>query len=280
MTRPLAPTLPAALFTPLSDALVALLGGLEARDWERPTISARWNVREIAAHVLDGQLRRLSFQRDAWPVPEPAFPIGGYEDLVRHLNALNAAWVDAARRLSPRVLTELLAWSGRATGVMAAALDPFAPALFPVSWAGETESPLWFDLARDLTEHWHHQQQIRLAVGAPLLLDARFSVPVMDTFARALPHAYRGTAAPEGASVGIAVAPPVDRRYVLARDGGRWTLGEGEAAKPDARIALDGESAWRVFTGGLPGAEARARATVTGDEALAAPFFGVVAVMK
>lgn len=65
MTRPLAPTLPAALFTPLSDALVALLGGLEARDWERPTISARWNVREIAAHVLDGQLRRLSFQRAA-----------------------------------------------------------------------------------------------------------------------------------------------------------------------------------------------------------------------
>jgi uncharacterized protein (TIGR03083 family) len=280
VTRPLSPTLPAALFTPLSAAFVALLRGLAPSDWERATISAHWNVRQIASHVLDGQLRRLSFQRDEWPVPAPDRPITGHEDLVRYLNSLNASWVDVARRLSPRVLTDLLEQAGRATGEMAAALDPFGPALFPVAWAGETESPLWFDLARDLTEHWHHQQQIRLAVEAPLLLDSWISAPVMDTFARALPHAYRAAPASEGASVAIAIATPVDRRYALLRTQGRWTLEEGEPATPDARIALDGESAWRIFTGGLPHAEARARAAVTGDDALAAPFFGVVAIMK
>ena len=189
MTRPLSPTLPAALFTPLSDAFVALLRGLAPADWERATVSAHWNVRQIASHVLDGQLRRLSFQRDGWPVPAPDRPIAGHEDLVRYLNSLNASWVDVARRFSPRVLIDLLEQAGRATGDMAAALDPFGPALFAVAWAGETESPLWFDLARDLTEHWHHQQQIRLAVGAPLLLDAWISAPVMDAFARAIPHA-------------------------------------------------------------------------------------------
>ena len=213
MTRPLSPTLPAALFTPLSDAFVALLRGLAPADWERATVSAHWNVRQIASHVLDGQLRRLSFQRDGWPVPAPDRPIAGHEDLVRYLNSLNASWVDVARRFSPRVLIDLLEQAGRATGDMAAALDPFGPALFAVAWAGETESPLWFDLARDLTEHWHHQQQIRLAVGAPLLLDAWISAPVMDAFARALPHAYRAAPAPEGAPIAIAVAPPVGRSY-------------------------------------------------------------------
>jgi uncharacterized protein (TIGR03083 family) len=280
MTRALAPTLAAPLFEPLSDALVGLLRSLSPADWEKPTISARWNVREIAAHVLDGQLRRLSFQRDAWPVPLPDAPVASREDLVRFLDGLNTSWVAAARRLSPRVLVDLLETAGRETGAMAAALDPFAPALFAVTWAGESASPVWFDLARDLTEHWHHQQQIRLAVGAPLLLEPRFSVPVLDTFARALPHAYRETPAPDGAAVAVEVAPPVRRTWALARAGGRWALAEGEPDVPAARITLDGESAWRILTGGLPPEEGSRRARVSGDDRLAAPFFRTVAIMK
>ncbi|MEO8055097.1 MAG: maleylpyruvate isomerase N-terminal domain-containing protein [Acidobacteriota bacterium] len=279
-TRPLPPTLAAPLFAPLSDAFVALLRSLGPADWERPTVSARWNVREIAAHVLDGQLRRLSFQRDAWLVPPPERPIAGRADLVAFLDGLNASWVSAARRLSPRVLTDLLERAGREVGDMASGLDPCAPALFAVAWAGEAESLVWFDLARDLTEHWHHQQQIRLAVGAPLLLEPRFSVPVLDTFARALPHAYRETVAPGGAAVAIAVTPPVARAWALVRAGGAWTLEEGEPPAPAARIAVDGESAWRILTGGLDPAEGRKRAAVEGDERLAAPFFTAVAIMK
>lgn len=33
-----------------------------------------------------------------------------------------------------------------------ASLDPFAPAIFPVAWAGEQESFNWMDVARDYTE--------------------------------------------------------------------------------------------------------------------------------
>lgn len=92
-------------------------------------------------------------------------------------------------------------------------------------------SAAWFDLARDLTEHWHHQQQIRLAAGIPLLLDARYAVPVMDTFARALPFTYRNVPASDGVSVEvtIAIAPPVERVYALRREGRRWLLEEGPA---------------------------------------------------
>jgi hypothetical protein len=46
-------------------------------------------------------------------------------------------------------------------------LDPLAPAAFAVSWAGEETSSNWFDTARELTERWHHQQQIRLATIGP-----------------------------------------------------------------------------------------------------------------
>jgi hypothetical protein len=53
-------------------------------------------VKDIAAHLLDSSLRRLSLGRDGArlvPVPEPA----GYAERVAYLNRLNAEWITAAR---------------------------------------------------------------------------------------------------------------------------------------------------------------------------------------
>jgi uncharacterized protein (TIGR03083 family) len=285
MAGPLAPTLVADLFLPLQEELLGVLRGLPAGAWDLPTPSRRWRVREIAAHILDGQLRRISAQRDGHAPPPPAAPIRGHDDLVRFLNDLNAGFVETSRRLSPRVLIELLAWAAPRLEETARATDPYGAALFAVSWAGEARSAAWFDLARDLTEHWHHQQQIRLAAGIPLLLDPRYAVPVMDTFARALPFTYRDVSAPNGTSleIAIALAPPVERVYALRREGRRWLLEEGSAdaaEAPKARISLDGETAWRIFTGSIPRDEARSRTTTSGLPALVDPFFGVVAIMK
>jgi uncharacterized protein (TIGR03083 family) len=280
MAHPLAPTLVQDLFLPLQEELVGVLRGLPAGAWDLPTTSRLWRVREIAAHILDGQLRRISTQRDGHAPPPPAAPIRGHDDLVRFLNDLNESFVAVSRRLSPRVLVELLEWAGPRLAETARATDPHGAAVFAVSWAGEARSAAWFDLARDLTEHWHHQQQIRLAAGVPLLLDARFAAPVMDTFARALPFAYRDADAADDTSVEIAIAPPVDRVYALRREGRRWLLEEGPAEAPKARISLDGESAWRIFTGSIPRVEAARRSTVSGVPALLEPFFGVVAIMK
>jgi uncharacterized protein (TIGR03083 family) len=276
----LAPTFVADLFLPLQEELVRALRGLPAGAWDLPTTSRRWRVREIAAHILDGQLRRISTQRDGHPPPPPASPIRGNADLVRFLDDLNAGFVEMSRRLSPRLLIELLEWAGPRLAETAHAADPYGAAVFAVSWAGEARSAAWFDLARDLTEHWHHQQQIRLAAGIPLLLEARYSVPVMDTFARALPFAYRDVSAPDGTAVEIAVGPPVDRLYALSREGRRWLLLDGAADAPVARISVDAESAWRIFTGSLSREEAKRRATATGAPALYDPFFGVVAVVR
>jgi len=56
--------------------------------------------------------------------------INSYSDLLAFLNRLNAEWVTATRRLSPPVLIELLAQSGREYADFLTTLDLQAPAAF------------------------------------------------------------------------------------------------------------------------------------------------------
>ncbi len=273
---PLAPTLVAHLFPLLGRELVALLRSLDAAAWRRPTVCPAWSVHDVAAHLLDTACRRLSFGRDGHA--PPAGRLDDYGELLRLLDGLNAGWVAAARRLSPRLLTDLLEWVEPQLAEHLAGLDPWADGL-PVAWAGETRSPSWFDVARELTERWHHQQQIRLAVGAPPLADPETSEAIFDTFLRGLPHRYRDVAAPDGTAVAVAIrgARPYD--YTLCREAGAWQLLKGAEPDPAAGVALDEEPAWLLLTKGMPGPEVRARAAIEGDRRLADPFFGLIAVM-
>ena len=277
--RPVAPLDTVHLFPPLREALVALLRGLRDEDWERPTAAPLWRVRDVAAHLVDGDLRRLSFHRDRLPPLPPDRPIGGYRDLVGFLDAFNAKWVDAAHRLSPRLLTDLLAWTGPQVEAHLRTLDPDDPAVFSVAWAGDDWSPNWFDVAREYTERWHHQQQIRDAVGAPPLTDRRWLHPTLDTFARGLPHAYRTTEAPDGAQVTVRITGPAGDAWTLARAGGDWKLFAGAAPAASATVELDQDAAWRLFTKGLSPEAARGRLHVEGDARYAGPLLGYLAIM-
>lgn len=270
---------PVPLIRDVHDQLLTLLRGLRPEDWLLPTVAVRWRVKDIAAHLLDTQVRRVSFQRDHWTPPPPADLIEKPADLVEFLNRLNGAWVEAAFRLSPGVLLDLLAWSGAALDGTLRPLDLEATALFPVAWAGEAASTLRFDLARDLTEFWLHQQQIRLATGRPPLFEPHLLHPVLDTFMRAVPHAYRGVEARDGVCVGVELTGEAPRSYALLRDGGAWKLGLPGLETPEARISLDPATAWLLFSKGLAREEALARVTLRGDLRLAQPFLGVVAVM-
>ena len=163
---PLGPLITAHLFPTLDARLIDLLRSLAPDDWERQTIAPRWKVKDVAAHLLHTQLRKLSFGRDGYaPSPRPA--IASDRDLVSFIDRLNAEGVTVYRRLSPAVLIAWMEQTSREAAKYYASLDPFAPARFGVSWAGESVSANWFDIARELTERWHHQQQIRLAVGEP-----------------------------------------------------------------------------------------------------------------
>ena len=276
--EPISPLYTAGLFPPLHAELEILLRGLAPEDWRRPTIAGSWQVRDVAAHLLDGDLRKLSAYRDGH-IPAPAEPLRSYEDVVRFLDGLNAEWVAAARRLSPRMLVELLAFTGPIVCELVRGLPPHEPSLFPVGWAGESESENWFDIGREYTERWHHQMQIRDAVGAPGLLERRWLHPLLDLSFRALPHAYRATGAADGTTVLVRVTGEAGGTWSLVREGDVWGLYRGTAAAAMTEVSLDPDTVWRLLYNALPGSEARRRAQIDGNAALAEPLFAMRSVM-
>jgi uncharacterized protein (TIGR03083 family) len=267
------------LFRPLHGELVGLLRGLLPGEWEAQTICPAWKVRDVAAHLLDTTLRRLSFGRDAMPPPPPERPIAGYADLVAFLDGLNADWVRASRRLSPRVLIDLLAVTGPQIADFFDALDPGAQALFGVSWAGEEESENWFDVGREYTEQWLHQQHIRLATGRQLLRERRWMHPVLALFVRAVPRAYQEVEAPEGTVVRLTLEGEAGGGWDLVRGRSGWHLEEEGRAEPATAITMRDEDAWLLFSKGLRGAAAEERVRTEGDQTLGKPFLGTLAIM-
>ncbi|MCU1347068.1 MAG: hypothetical protein JWO56_98, partial [Acidobacteria bacterium] len=179
--------------------------------------------------------------------------------------------------LSPRLLLDLLEVSGAWTSAFISALDPNAPALFAVAWAGEAESRNWMDTGREYTERWHHQMQIRDAAGAPpLLLERQWLEPLLDVSFRALPPVYAALDAPEGSAIVIHVGPD---GWTLVREGGGWVLYNGAAASPATTIRLPPAAAWRLLYNALPPEQARAMVVVEGSPALAEPLFQARSVM-
>lgn len=260
------------MFRPVSGSLVALLRSLPPADWLQPTVAGAWLVRDVVAHLLDTTLRRLSFHRDGMTPPPPEGPINSDRDFVAFINGLNAQWVGAARRLSPRVLTDLYEHASvdAASWFEAQALD--APALFPVSWAGEQASANWFDIGREFTELWHHQQQIRMAVGAESLPDPRYLHAVIDIAARGLTHAYRTVAAEPGQTVVFDVSGPAGGQWTLVREEAQWTLAQGEPASATARLRLGEDAAWKLLFNALSEKDAAQAVSVSGRAELASPL--------
>jgi len=275
--RPLEPVLVLDRFAPLHAELIRLLRGLSPDDWGRATACALWSVRDIAAHLLDDDLRRLSFDRDRQPPPTGG-PVSGAE-LVALVNRMNAEWVAVARRMSPRVIVDLLEVTGPWVVELFRATDPSAPAFWSVTWAGELTSPHWFDVGRDYTERWLHQQQIRDAVGAAPLTGREWLHPVLDLFVRALPFAYRDTAAGPGTTVAVALEGAAGGKWTLRREAERWNLYAGSAPGSAATVTMTDDTAWRLFSKGLRGDAARSRVTIAGDQALGAVALSVLAVL-
>jgi uncharacterized protein (TIGR03083 family) len=274
MIRP-QPILVGARFVPLRVQLLDLLDGLEPRDWERPTAAPGWTVKDVAAHLLGGDVGLLSRERDGY---RPGASPGSYPALVDLVNRLNAEWVTAARRMSPRVLCDLLTVTGPAIEAHFSSLDVHAVGA-PVSWAGPGASPVWFDIAREFTERWHHQQQIRDASGRPPLYDPYFFAPVLDTFVRALPHTFREAAAPPGTIIRVEIAGAAGGVWFLHRRAADWELALDAVDRPTSDVLLPEDIAWRLFTKGVSAQEARARAAIRGDADAVSPLFTATAII-
>ena len=267
------------LFPILDGMLIKLLGGLSPEEWNTPTIAGKWTVKDVAAHILDGcYLRRLSIHRDGYFGETPE-NVDSHQDLIDFLNGLNAVWVGAHKRVSPRILIELMEIYSRRVYEFFKSLEPRGKAIFSVDWAGEKESENWFDIARDYTERWHHQQQIRLAVGKPGIETRELYFPVLDTFMRALPHAYRMVSGDENTLLKFTVAGEAGGDWYLLKTSEGWALQKEPAGAPAAEIIIPQEIAWRVFTKGIDKETAKSQSVIKGREDLGAEVFNMLSVM-
>ncbi|EHQ25728.1 maleylpyruvate isomerase N-terminal domain-containing protein [Mucilaginibacter paludis] len=270
--------LTAPLFPILDQKLIELLRSLTADEWNKKTIAGTWTVKDVASHLLDTAIRTLSMGRDRH-VLLPDREINSYQSLVGYLNHLNAEWVAATQRLSPTLLTELLDITGKQYSDYIATLNMDIDAPIPVAWAGETVSKNWFHIARDYTERWHHQQQIRDAVNKPGIMTAQLFYPVMNTFMHGLPYTYRNITAENNTMIKITICTAIGGDWFLKRQSAGWELGKSTPDAIASALVIPPDIAWKLFTKGLKPEAALPYITITGDRALTLPALNLVAVM-
>lgn len=264
------------LFPLLNKELISFLNQLPPEDWQKQTIAKKWVVKDVAAHLLDGNYRRIALHRDGWYVP-PDIPIRSYNDLVNYLNTLNAAWVKAAKRLSPGIIIELLESTNEVVYREFSKLDPFAMAAYSVSWAGESESFNWFDIAREYTERWLHQQQIRDAVNDSSLMRKELYQPFLNVFMQAWPHTLKDVKVEEG-TVLKAVVTGIGHWYLHSGKDG-WKLGNTGAEKVMAETIIDSDIAWKLFSKSIRKGDVKQGITIKGDPSLGEKILDMVSVM-
>jgi uncharacterized protein (TIGR03083 family) len=275
--EPQRPIFTAHLFPDLEGMLLELLRSLTLEDWEKQTLAPRWKVKDVAAHLLDTQLRKLSASRDRHTPESPKF--ASPADLVTLINSLNSDGVKKYRQLSPHELISWMELASRESAEFHQALDPFAPAMFPVSWAGEEESANWFDTAREFTERWHHQQQIRIAVDKPGIMIREFYFPVLDCFLRALPYAYRTVPGKPGTLAQFNVVGECGGSWYLFRDSDSWRLISSAIGEKISETNIPQEIAWRIFTKGITREDAESQVRVTGDAKIGLHVLGMVSIV-
>lgn len=277
--QPAEPIFTVELYPGLSVELLGMLKSLERAEWNRPTACSGWSVKDVAAHLLGGNLGRLSFGRDRLAeAGSPASPRTNAE-LIALINRQNATWVDAARNISASLLVDFLDVTEPQVYRYFASLPPFEPAGIGVAWAGEQRSARWFDIAREYTEKWLHQQHIREAAGRPVLSERKWLHPVLDTFLRALPYTYRDVAAAEGTAMWVRVTGAAGGDWSLQRLDGGWRLFRGVAPGAVAAVRLDQDTAWRLASKGMSREEALARVEMEGDTKVAGWILNLVAIM-
>jgi uncharacterized protein (TIGR03083 family) len=271
------PILCAHLLRRVDEKLIDLLGSLTPSEWDLRTLAPLWKVRDVAGHLLDTVLRKLSMVRDSCFVE--AVEVNSPQDVITLVNRLNREGVSVYRRLSPPVLIDMMKVACEQSARFHESLDPFAPAAFAVSWAGEKTSLNWFDTARELTERWHHQQQIRFAANRPGIVTPDLYYPVLDCFVRGLPHVYRDVEASVGTTVLLEISGECGGRWYLSRGSTRWDFVRRSPGDSASRVRIPQELAWRLFTKGIDRDSARPQIEIEGNRDLGEKVLHLTAIV-
>lgn len=237
-----------SLFEELNQELVYFLADLSKEEWLLPTALPDRTVKDIAAHLADGSLRRISMQRDHFFV-EHKLDLNQLDTLVEYIQQLNREWIVAMRRVSPRLLVEMIKKYDKEVFELFSSLKPDDNAMLPVAWAFQQSSPNWFDIAREYTERWHHQMQMRLATGRPLLMSERFLKPVYETFLLALPAHLNNCYSPtDDQLLVVELFGEIQLRNRLQFKNGRWDFCETDSNMAKTIVRIPASIGWMLFT--------------------------------
>lgn len=234
--------------------LLDVLRSLETADWLRPTRCPGWSVHGLSLHLLGDDLSFLSWQRDdhhGTRAPASLDEAG----FITWLDALQVEWVDAARRMSPPLVMELLAWLDDPIANTIDAQDP-AAVDSNVSWASKDPVPKWLDQVRELSERWIHRQQILDALGRPVDLNEDLARSVLDGLRWAYPFRLGVVPRQAGTVVTVAITgPEVVDRWTVVFDGVGWQFAARTDVAPAAGIEVTTDQSWRLLTNNLDAAE-------------------------
>ncbi len=271
---------PRPLFAPLHDGLIELLQVLSDDEWFLPTACEPWTVHDICIHLFGADINVLSGDRDhfAHPLRGGWRDLSDWSDLLAFIDQRNAEWVETNSRISPATLVDLLA----CTGPLAAHVwddRDMAAIGRPVDWVGADPQALWVHVAREYTERWVHQQQIRDAVHKPGFAEEWFIRPVIEAFMLALPRALDKVPAGRGDVVRVVLTGDGGGTWIATFDGESWigTAGPGESEV--AAIEMSTDAFWRMASRTISPDEARGRARTIGDATAVDAFVHMVSMI-
>ncbi len=267
------------LFRKNTDELINLLKLLNREQWLKPTCYPEWTVKDIAAHLLQSGMHRLSKQRDGFPTDKSLPPLS-FNEIMDIISNSNDSWQEMFASISPELIINLLTHSEYDLCTFFENLSLSGQAPFSVAWAGETVSENWFDMAREFTERWHHHQQIREAVGAPPRAQAEYLNPVLKTLMRAVPYWYSELTFDDGTQIHIEISGEAGGIWILLRNNNLWELKTGFSETPaTAEIKLSEDTAWRFLTRTINSSQAADLIQFSGNLQLARNFLRVKAIM-
>ncbi len=266
------------LFPEITEALLSLLGSLKPEEWNASTCYPNWKVKDIAAHLIQTATGRLSRQRDSYPSGK-TLPSIDFDKLTDIILQSNEDWTSMLRDVSPAILLDIISMTERQLAAFLSSQDLSGRAFFPVTWAGKKEDLNWLDLAREYTERWHHQQQIREAVKAPGIMDPRYLSPVINTLIHAVPFWYEAVEAEMGFRIRIDITGDSGTSRILERREKGWQLTQSGIEKYDELITLTEDTAWRFLMRSITRQEAAGLIQFSSDSHLCTSFLNVKAIM-
>jgi uncharacterized protein (TIGR03083 family) len=200
---------------------VALLRGLDADDWAKPTDLPGWNVRYIAAHLAHLESELAGNPQTSVDVPEAPHIKGPMNVFTESGPLARADWTTG------EIIDEIESSAAKRDDLLRAMmpLDPKAPGDGFAVLAGWDWATL---LSNRAVDQWMHQQDIRRAVDKPGGLAGPGGAHALAVFSRGLPYV-----------VGKRIAPPPGTAVVLDITGEQpatlaATVGDdGRAGRPD-----------------------------------------------